>query len=522
MGLVSKVGRKRPRARLALVVLYVLLCLGAITTVGPFVLMVSGGMRGASDQEDARPLPAYFSDFDSPGADGLPSPQSLMGKYLADKYAGDKSWMRSSAFSSPRNKVDLKKWEEQLMLLPADQWLPGFRTVPNQVSGKLAMRYQGWLRNRYGDIDRLNVAYIEENTAFQTVQPPAEMLDRPSWNPPDTRKYREWLEFKAALPAEFRIPILPQRLFQEYLRAKFRNRLDCVPNDLLESDFEFETITLPDPATPEATIFAGTLPARLKRNPFFAEWLRTGSEPFAPLYMWETEFVRTNADSLRREFAGRNFLYVFDYVALHGRALLNTVIFCLLAIAVQLIVNPLAAYALSRYPNRHTGRVLLFLLATMAFPAEVAMIPSFLLLKDLGLLNTFAALVLPTAASGYMIFLLKGFFDSLPKELFESAQLDGAPETTMMMRIALPLSRPVLGYLALLAFMGAYGSFLYAFLVAQDQRIWTLMVWVYQLQNAAPKAVVLAAVSLVALPTLVVFLLAQRVIARGIVLPGER
>ncbi len=209
-------------------------------------------------------------------------------------------------------------------------------------------------------------------------------------------------------------------------------------------------------------------------------------------------------------------------MALHGGALLNTVIFCLLAILAQLTVNPLAAYALSRYPNRHTGRVLLFLLATMAFPAEVAMIPSFLLLKDLGLLNTFAALVLPTAASGYMIFLLKGFFDSLPKELFESAQLDGAPETTMMMRIALPLSRPVLGYMALIAFMGAYGSFLYAFLVAQDQRIWTLMVWVYQLQTSAPKSVVLAAVALVALPTLVVFLLAQRVIARGIVLPGER
>lgn len=92
----------------------------------------------------------------------------------------------------------------------------------------------------------------------------------------------------------------------------------------------------------------------------------------------------------------------------------------------------------------------------------------------------------------------------------------------MMWKIALPLSKPVLGYLALLAFMGAYASFMYAFLVAQDQRIWTLMVWIYQLQLSAPKAVIMAALTLAAIPTLVVFLLAQNVIMRGIVLPGER
>jgi multiple sugar transport system permease protein len=213
---------------------------------------------------------------------------------------------------------------------------------------------------------------------------------------------------------------------------------------------------------------------------------------------------------------------VLDYIALNGHALWNTALFCILAILTQLTVNPLAAYALSRYPIRASGKILLFLLATMAFPAEVAMIPSFLLLKDLGLLNTFAALVLPTAASGYMIYLLKGFFDSLPPELFESGQIDGAKESTMMFRIAMPLSKPVLGYLALMAFMGAYGAFLYAFLVAQDQRVWTLMVFIYQLQNTAPKAVMMAALTLAAIPTLFVFLIAQRAILRGIILPGEK
>jgi multiple sugar transport system permease protein len=90
------------------------------------------------------------------------------------------------------------------------------------------------------------------------------------------------------------------------------------------------------------------------------------------------------------------------------------------------------------------------------------------------------------------------------------------------MRIAVPLSRPVLGYLALMAFMASYSTFMFAFLVAQDQKMWTLMVWVYQLQTSAPKAVVMAALALAALPTLVVFLFAQKVIMKGIVLPGER
>ncbi len=130
--------------------------------------------------------------------------------------------------------------------------------------------------------------------------------------------------------------------------------------------------------------------------------------------------------------------------------------------------------------------------------------------------------MLPTAASGYTIYLLKGFFDSQPRELFESGAMDGAKEWQMFRKIAIPLSKPVLAVAALGAFAGAYGAFMYAFVVAQDQRMWTLMVWVYQLQARAPKATTMAALTLAALPTVVVFLFAQRVILRGIILPGEK
>ncbi len=523
MSLVGRVGRKRVRARLAMTLLYFVLSLGALTTLYPFAIMITTGMKGPTDQNDNKFIPAFFKETDTLGPDGSPDASSLYAKYLSDKYAGDASQILS-ARNTGKSKYNFSgEYTEFLKSLPVDQWSAGFRTAPNQVTGRLAAEYQVWLRAKYSNIEALNIAYVEENTAFQTISVPAELLERFNWKPRDSRKYREWLEFKATLPGEFRIPVRRQRLWQEFLRGKYENQFDRVPLDLKGDSAKFEELALPADGALLAE-FMSKMPARLSGASAEDRWqkfLGVQGEPL-PIDAYERGHVKFYKSDITREFATRNYAYVIDYVALHGRALWNTAIFCLLAILAQLTVNPLAAYALSRFPIRASGKILLFLLATMAFPAEVAMIPSFLLLKDVGLLNTFAALVLPTAASGYMIFLLKGFFDSLPSELFESGQIDGAKESTMMFRIAFPLSKPVMGYLALMAFMGAYGAFLYAFLVAQDQRIWTLMVFIYQLQGSAPKAVMMAALTMAALPTLLVFLVAQKAIMRGIILPGEK
>lgn len=500
---------------------YLLLLAGAVTTVYPFLMMGSTGMKGPTDQNDNRIVPAYFKQLESKDEAGKLDPASLLGKYLDDKYSGNSSLVASSRLGGDAGPDEIAMYERYLMGLDLNHWIAGFRTAPNQVTSRLSMRYQNWLRGRYGTIERLNLEYIEENVAFQGIAPPNELLDRKTWVPPKGKKYTDWLEFKAALPAEYRIPIRAERLYQEYLRGKHQNQIAEVPAEVKGEAATFETIRADKASRDYREFEQSRLPSWLAGDPAVTRWESISNQPM-PIAAYETAFVRDNAGPIRREFATRNTRYILDYILLHGRAVWNTILFCLLTIAVQLVVNPLAAYALSRYPIRASGKILIFLLATMAFPAEVAMIPSFLLLKDLGLLNTFAALVLPAAASGYMIFLLKGFFDSLPQELYESGQIDGAKESTMMFKIAFPLSRPVLGYLALLAFMGAYGAFLYAFLVAQDQRMWTLMVFIYQLQQVAPKAVIMAALTLAAVPTLIVFLLAQKVILRGIVLPGER
>ncbi len=225
-----------------------------------------------------------------------------------------------------------------------------------------------------------------------------------------------------------------------------------------------------------------------------------------------------------RQFCCYNFFRVFEFLAIRGRALWNTLILVGLSILATLTVNPLAAYALSRFHLRRSNQILIFLLATMAFPPEVAMIPSFLLLRDFQLLNTFGALLLPRLANGFSIFLLKGFFDSLPKELYEAASIDGASETRMFFTITLSLSKPILAVLALNAFIASYSGFMWAFLVCQDSKMWTLMVWLfnYQARMSEYPYMVMAALVLGSLPTLIVFLLCQKIILRGIIVPSMK
>ncbi len=129
---------------------------------------------------------------------------------------------------------------------------------------------------------------------------------------------------------------------------------------------------------------------------------------------------------------------------------------------------------------------------------------------------------LPSIANGYMIFLLKGFFDSLPRELYEAARIDGASELRMFFQITLALSKPILAWVALGTFVGAYTNFLGALIVCPAQHMWLITVWLYQFEQQSTPAAIYAAVLIASIPTLMIFLLAQRTIIRGIVVPVEK
>ncbi|MCS7049830.1 MAG: ABC transporter permease subunit [Verrucomicrobiae bacterium] len=417
-----------------------------------------------------------------------------------------------------------------------------------------------FLQNRYGrTIENYNQTHGTRHASWNTVY-----LDRTLPTGPDRTEAerRDWIEFVRGVLNAFWIRAAPEATpaYHAFLRAKYgdiavlnRNYgtayrsfeeipLIVVPpsDGIARSDWDSFIAGWKDPDTGQIHQVAaehlridsiefryrdflqqryGSLTAlNAALGTRFADWM----EIQPPQQDFHYMAFRENQGWLRWEFATRNYISVFDYVVRHGRALVNTAIYCGLLIALSLLVNPLAAYALSRYRPPSTYKVLLFLMLTMAFPPIVTQIPVFLMLRGFDLLNTFWALILPGVANGYSIFLLKGFFDSLPRELYESAQIDGASEFRMFWQLTMSLSKPILAVIALNAFTAAYSNFMYALLICQDHRMWTLMPWLYQLQQASSQGVVFASLIVASVPTLLLFIFCQRIIMRGIVVPVEK
>lgn len=225
---------------------------------------------------------------------------------------------------------------------------------------------------------------------------------------------------------------------------------------------------------------------------------------------------------LRGELLVKNYRTVLKALLWEGQAFTNTFWIVILSVITSLTINPLAAYALSRFRLRATNKVLIFLLATMALPGEVALVPGFLLVRDLHLTDTFWALVLPTAANAFSIFLLKGFFDSLPQELYEAALIDGAGEFSMFTRITIPLSMPIIAVTLLGTVTHAYNLFMPAVMYLGDVSKWPLATKIYEINQSSSPGVGMAALVVSSLFPLLVFIFCQRIIMRGIILPSMK
>lgn len=384
---------------------------------------------------------------------------------------------RVPAATSPRQRED---WERFVRKNLGLEWL---RLDPGQATG-----FHDMLRSKHVDIGRLNQLYQRQyrdfaDVPFTTTAPPAGMART------------DWLTFVSGFqPPES----------NEILQASLENI------EILDVNFAFQDWLLARYGSLEQA--AATLGT---------PWRRL-NEVLAPQMQAHRAYFADHIGQLRREFVFRNYRTVAEYLVFRGRGIINTAIYCTLAILTALLVNPLAAYAMSRYRLPSSYKILLFLMCTMAFPAMVTAIPSFIMLRTFGLLNTFAALILPGMANGYSIFLLKGFFDAQPKELYESAQLDGASEWVLFWQITMSLSKPILAVIALSAFTSAYSNFMFAFVTCQDQKMWTIMVWLYQLQQNSGQAVMYASLVIAAIPTFIIFLFCQNIIMRGIVVPSEK
>jgi multiple sugar transport system permease protein len=207
------------------------------------------------------------------------------------------------------------------------------------------------------------------------------------------------------------------------------------------------------------------------------------------------------------------------------RYLANSLLLCLGSVAGTLISCSLVAYGFSRV--RWPGRDLLFalLIATMLLPWQVTMAPRFLVIRELGLYDSLAALILPKfLGEACYIFLLRQFFLTVPQEMIDAARVDGCSELGVLLRVMLPLSRPALATVGLLEFVSAWNDYGGPLLYLNDPERFPLAYGLEQFVSAhsSEMNLLLAAATLFTLPIAVLFLLAQRTFVRGITTTGMK
>ncbi len=186
----------------------------------------------------------------------------------------------------------------------------------------------------------------------------------------------------------------------------------------------------------------------------------------------------------------------------------------------SLLVNTLAGYAFAKLRFRGRERLFQLLLAALVVPAQVAMLPLFLLMKQLGLVNTYGGVVVPALASVFGIFLVRQYARSIPDELLEAARMDGAGEGRIFFSIVLPMLKPVLVTLAIFSFMAAWNDFMWPLIVLADQEHYTLPVALATLsrEHIMDVEMMMAGAVVTVLPVLLLFLLLQRYYIQGLLL----
>jgi multiple sugar transport system permease protein len=200
----------------------------------------------------------------------------------------------------------------------------------------------------------------------------------------------------------------------------------------------------------------------------------------------------------------------------------NSTLVALAVTAFQIVTSAFAGYALARLKFRGRQALLLIVLATLVIPFQLLVIPIFLVLKWGHLINTYGALILPTAVNGFGIFLLRQFFQGIPIELEEAATLDGANRLQILWQVMLPLARPALVTLFLFTFIAEWNDIFkpLVFTTRPELRTVQLALAEFQEQFTNNWSLLMAAVTIATLPVMILFLIGQRQFIRGIAATG--
>jgi multiple sugar transport system permease protein len=272
------------------------------------------------------------------------------------------------------------------------------------------------------------------------------------------------------------------------------------------------------------------VPAR--HRPDVGTWLRMGAATvlaFVQLFplLWMVSGAFTDAEEIREAslvpadptFA--NIVEVFTSIPYAGY-LWNSLVTSVAVTVLLVFFGSMAAYALARMRFRGRGALFAVIFSTLMVAMPVILVPLFMVVARLGLVNSYAGLILPVAFTAFPIFLMRQFYLQFPRELEEAADLDGCSYLRRFIRIVLPLSRSMLAALAVTTFLSTWNSFLWPLTVAKDAELWVVQVGMSQFQNqyGGEWNLIMAASLVAAVPTLLLFIVLQRQIVESVKASG--
>lgn len=225
-----------------------------------------------------------------------------------------------------------------------------------------------------------------------------------------------------------------------------------------------------------------------------------------------------------KNFTLENYRAIFVEQELFPRWMLNSIIIAFVGTFLNLIFNSMAGYALARLTFPGKKAWFMIVLGVLMIPAQVTMIPNYLILKELGWLNTYQGMIVPGMINATYIFMMRQFFINFPKELEEAAAIDGLSRTGTFFKIVLPLAKPALAAQAIFIFMGFWNDFMRPLIVMSDIEMFTLPLGLntFKGQFISYWNYIMAASMVFTLPVLIIYAFFNRYFIKGITFTGGK
>lgn len=244
--------------------------------------------------------------------------------------------------------------------------------------------------------------------------------------------------------------------------------------------------------------------------------LSSAFKPLGETLRWPPTFVP-------EVFRPQNYIEAWQ-AANFTRVLANSLIVSGAATVLSVGVNALAGYGFAKFDFPGRNVLFVLVLGTLMVPFQVTMIPLFIIMRDLHLLNTYQGLVLPHIADAFGVFLLRQFMQTIPNEMIEAARIDGASELRIFWRVVLPLCVPALAVLAIFTFMWRWNEFLWPLIAVSSEDMWTVQLALanFQKEYFVQWHYLMALTSVSIIPILALFLRFQRHFVAGITMTGMK